>query len=64
MEQTTLNVLILNAVFYVFFQITVHFMLGFREICSVTAALPMVLKQKLLFERKPQNLHFSMDILF
>lgn len=24
------------------FQITVHFMLGFREICSVTAALPLV----------------------
>lgn len=27
---------------HLFFQITVHFMLGFREICSVTAALPLV----------------------
>lgn len=28
--------------FYGSLQITVHFMLGFREICSVTAALPLV----------------------
>lgn len=43
MKQAALNVLILND-FIMFFQITVHFMLGFREICSVTAALPMVFK--------------------